>query len=383
MPFVLFYFLLKYIFTLTSLILGLCKVNLMKAKKEVQIDGRYGEGGGQILRTALTLSAIFKVPVHIDHIRGNRKKPGLRPQHLIGVNALATITGARVEGAKIDSNELIFEPGEIKGGNYYFHIGTAGSTGLALQAMIPALLFGKIPSRIQITGGTHVPWSPSFHYLKTVFLPALKAMGGEVTLEIDKWGWYPKGGGKISVLIKNTQDLNAIHLSNRGKLVNLHILSAVSNLPLSIAERQRDQTLKRIEYLGLKPNISIENAPSPGQGTVLFLAAQFEGGAGGFSSLGKKGKRAEEVADDACNEFIKFFDSKGVIDTHLADQLALYMALARGRSTLITEGITEHLFTNIWVIEQFIPVKFDIEEETGKIWVDGIGLNLVRSAHPR
>lgn len=345
----------------------------MIEKKELTIDGRYGEGGGQILRTALTLSAIYKVPVHIDHIRGNRRKPGLRPQHLIAVNALATITGAKVEGAKVDSCEILFEPGEIMGGNYCFDIGTAGSTGLVIQTVIPVLLLGKIPSQIQITGGTHVPWSPSFHYLNAVFLPALKKMGGEVSLEIDKWGWYPKGGGRVRALVKNTQGLKAIHLSNRGKLLNLHILSAVSNLPLTIAERQRDQALKRIEYLGLRPNISIESAPSPGQGTVLFLAAQFEGSIGGFTSLGERGKRAEKVADDACNEFIKFMDSKGVIDIHLADQLVLYMALARGRSTLITERITEHLLTNMWVIEQFFPLKLDVEKETGKIGVDGIG----------
>jgi RNA 3'-terminal phosphate cyclase (ATP) len=343
----------------------------VEKRKEVQIDGRYGEGGGQILRTALTLSAIFKVPVHIDHIRGNRKKPGLRPQHLIAANALATITGAKVEGAKVDSSEIVFEPGEIRGGDYCFHIGTAGSTGLVIQTVIPVLLFGKIPSQIQITGGTHVSWSPSFHYLKAVFLPALEKMGGEVSMEIDKWGWYPKGGGKVRALVKNTQGLTGIHLSNRGKLLNLHVLSAVSNLPLSIAERQRDQALKRIGYLGLRPNISIENGPSPGQGTALFLAAQFEGGIGGFTSLGKKGKKAEQVADDACKEFIKFLDSKAVIDIHLADQLILYMALARGRSTLITEGISEHLLTNIWVVEQFLPLKFDLEKETGKIEVDG------------
>ena len=346
----------------------------MKQRNEVIIDGRYGEGGGQILRTALTLSAIFKVPVHINHIRGNRKKPGLKPQHLTAVNALTAITGARVEGAEVDSRELVFEPEEIRGGDYSFHIGTAGSTGLAIQTMIPALLFGKIPSQIQITGGTHVPWSPSFHYLKAVFLPALRKMGGEVSLEIDRWGWYPKGGGMVRAFIRNRQGLKAVNLTNRGKLLDLHLLSAVSNLPLRIAERQRDQVLKRIEYLGLRPTVSIENAPSPGQGTVLFLTAQFEGSVGGFTSLGRKGKRAEEVADDACNEFIKFLDSKGIVDIHLADQLVLYMALARGRSTLITERITDHLLTNIWVIEQFLPLRFDVEEETGGVEVDGIGI---------
>jgi RNA 3'-terminal phosphate cyclase (ATP) len=204
---------------------------LMRQRKKVTIDGRYGEGGGQILRTALTLSAIVKVPVYINHIRGNRKKPGLRPQHLTAVNALKTITGAKVEGAKVDSDELVFDPGDIRGGDYCFRIGTAGSTGLAIQSMIPVLLFGKIPSQIQITGGTHVPWSPSFHYLKAVFLPVLKKMGAEVSLEINQWGWYPRGGGMLSSLIRSAQGLKAIDMSHRGKLVKLHLLSAVSNLP--------------------------------------------------------------------------------------------------------------------------------------------------------
>jgi len=345
----------------------------VQINKEIQIDGRHGEGGGQIFRTALTLSSICHIPLYIHHIRGNRKKPGLRPQHLIALHSLATITKAKVQGATIDSHELIFEPGKIHEGNYSFHIGTAGSTGLVLQALIPVLLVGKNSSQIRITGGTHVPWSPSFHYLKTVFLPALKTMGANVTIEIDKWGWYPKGGGTIRAVIKNTKDLTPIHLFNRGTLRYLHILSAVSNLPLSIAERQQDQSVKRLEHLGLNPTTSIENAPSSGQGTVLFLHAQCEGGGGGFTALGKKGKRAEEIANEACNECIKFLHSRGVIDIHLADQLVLYMALAEGRSILIPERITEHLLTNIWVIEQFLPVTFDIEKETGKIEVDGIG----------
>ena len=345
----------------------------MKHGKAVTIDGRYGEGGGQILRTALTLSALFAVPLHIHHIRGNRKKPGLRPQHLTAAQALAKITGARVEGVTVGSCELVFEPGTITGGNYYFQIGTAGSTGLALQAIIPVLLFGKTPSQIKVTGGTHVPWSPSFHYLEAIFAPTLKKMGGAVSFEIEQWGWYPKGGGSVISKIDNTQGLTAIHLSDRGKLFDFHILSAVSNLPLSIAERQRDHTLGRIDHLGLSPCIRIEDAPSRGQGTVLFLAAQFEGSTGGFTSLGRKGKRAEAVADDACNEFLSFLDSKGVIDVHLADQLVLYMALARGRSTLVTETITDHLLTNVWVIEQFAPVTFNVDKKSGKIAVNGMG----------
>jgi RNA 3'-terminal phosphate cyclase (ATP) len=345
----------------------------MKQCKAVTIDGRHGEGGGQILRTALTLSALFAVPLHIHHIRGSRKKPGLRPQHLTAVQALARITGARVEGATVGSCKLVFEPGTIKGGNHSFQIGTAGSTGLALQTIIPVLLFGKTSSQIHISGGTHVPWSPSFHYLEAVFAPTLKKMGGAVSFEIEQWGWYPKGGGSVISKIGSTQDLTALHLSDRGKLLDLHILSAVSNLPLSIAERQRDHALKRINHLGLSPYIQIEDAPSRGQGTVLFLAAQFEGSTGGFTSLGRKGKSAEAVADDACNEFLNFLDSKAVIDVHLADQLVLYMALARGPSTLITQTITDHLLTNVWVIEQFAPVKFNVDQKMGKIAVNGMG----------
>ena len=346
----------------------------MQLPKNIQIDGRHGEGGGQILRTALTLSSIFRIPLHIHHIRGNRKKPGLRPQHLAAIHSLAIITKAKVHGATIDSHELIFEPREIHGGNYSFHIGTAGSTSLVLQAIIPVLLAGKIPSKITITGGTHVPWSPSFHYLKNLFLPVLQTIGENVTVAIDTWGWHPKGGGTIHAVIKNTEDLAPIRLFNRGKLLHLHILSAVSNLPPSIAERQRDQSIKRLGYIGLIPTTDIQNAPSLGQGTVLFLHAQCEGGGGGFTSLGKKGKRAEKVANEACDECISFLHSRGVIDSYLADQLVLYMALARGHSIVIPERITEHLLTNIWVIQQFLPVSFDIEKKTGKIEVDGIGL---------
>ena len=347
----------------------------MQEKKEIIIDGRHGEGGGQIVRTALTLAALCNVPLSIHDIRGNRKKPGLRPQHLLAVNALATITDGKTAGAVLGSDELMFIPGTLREGKYRFDIGTAGSTGLVLQAILPVLLFGKSPSLIQITGGTHVPWSPAFHYLEAILLPVLKKMGGDVVLEIDTWGWYPRGGGRVKARINNAPGLTAIRLFNRGALDTVYLLSAVSNLPLSIAERQRDHASKRIAVVGVRPTLSTVDAPSPGSGTVLFLAAEFQGGSGGFTSLGKRGKKAEAVADEACNEFFDFLDSRGTVDLHLADQLVLYMALGRGRSTVITQSITKHLLTNVWVIEQFLPVTFDIEKETGKITVDGIGFS--------
>ena len=346
---------------------------MVQINKHIHIDGRNGEGGGQILRTALTLSAICRAPVSIHHIRGRRKRPGLRPQHLIAVKALEGITRASVRGATIDSHDLIFEPTGIYEGDYSFDIGTAGSTGLVLQAVMPVLLFGKTPSRVRIRGGTHVPWSPSFHYLKEIFLPTLKGMGGEGTVEIDTWGWYPKGGGTIRAEITNTQGLTPIRLINRGAIRSLHIFSAASNLPFSIAKRQMEQRIQRFGHLHCTPATTVENAPSSGQGTVLFVHAQCEGGGGGFTSLGKRGKMAEEVANGACDECIVFLNSKGVVDRYLADQLVLYMALARGRSQIITERITEHLLTNIWVIEQFLPISFAIDKELGRIEVEGIG----------
>jgi len=342
----------------------------------LKIDGSHGEGGGQILRTALALAAILQQPVEIGNIRAGRKKPGLRPQHLTAVKAMASITAGKVVGAELGSTSLSFEPLRIVPGSYSFDVGTAGSTSLVLQGMIPALLFAKEGSRVVITGGTHVPWSPCFHYVRDVLLPALKRLGGVLQLEIKRWGWYPKGGGKVIASISPATELRGIDLTWRGKLQDTYVLSAVSNLSMSIAERQRDQALKRFSDHGDEmPRTELLNGPSPGTGTVAFIGARFENVAAGFTSLGKKGKPAEKVADNACSDFFEFVASGAAVDDHLADQLVLYMTLAKGRSSLIASRITRHLATNIWVIEQFLPVKFQVDEEAGRVSVEGVGFS--------
>jgi RNA 3'-terminal phosphate cyclase (ATP) len=342
----------------------------------VTIDGRFGEGGGQILRTALALASILRRPTEIRNIRGGRKRPGLRPQHLAAVKALAAVTSAEVRGAEVGSADLYFEPRRLKGAEYTLDIGTAGSTGLVLQAIMPSLLFAKGPSQVTLTGGTHVPWSPCFHYLKDVFAPAVSEMGATFSLEIGAWGWYPRGGGRVIALISPAAGLSALERTDRGNLAAIDVVSAVSNLPASVAERQRDQVLKRLRTQGYFPSrIELSRGPSPGPGTVVFVKADFEKGAAGFTSLGKRGKPAEAVADEASSAFLAFMASRAAVDSHLADQLVLYMALAHGSSCFVAEAITEHLRTNIWVIEQFLPVVFEVDNQSGKVGVEGIAFS--------
>ena len=349
---------------------------VLNPQSAIKIDGSHGEGGGQILRTALALASILQQPVEIHNVRAGRKKPGLRPQHLAAVKAMAMITTGKVWGAEPGSMRLSFEPGQVVPGVYSFDVGTAGSTSLVLQTMIPALLFAKRTSRVVITGGTHVPWSPCFHYLKEVFVPALKQMGAELRLEMERWGWYPKGGGKVISSVSPIPELTGLDLTRHGKLQDAYALSVVSNLPMSIAERQKNQVLKRFRDHGYNvPRIELLKGPSSGTGTVVFVRATFENGAAGFTSLGKRGRPAEKVADDACSDFFAFMASGAGVDDYLADQLVLYMALAKGRSSFIARRITRHLATNMRVIEQFLPARFEVDEETGWVSVEGVGFS--------
>jgi RNA 3'-terminal phosphate cyclase (ATP) len=337
------------------------------------IDGSYGEGGGQILRTALSLSAVLGKGTEIERIRAGREKPGLRPQHLAGVRALARITGAKLEGDEIGSQSLSFSPDKVRrGGVYRFNVaeerGSAGAVTLVLQVLLLPLAFGTSSSEVALLGGTHVPWSPPFHYLSMVLLPTLARMGLCCEAEIERWGWYPKGGGVVRVKIDPVEELKSIDLSTRGRSRRILGISGTSNLPVHIALRQKERAHQRIkERLGLVPDIQIvDKASSPGQGTVLFLLLGSEGGVSGFSALGRRGKRAEEVADEAVDQIIEHIKSGRCIDPHLSDQLIPFAALAKGKSLFTVSRITRHLLTNIWVVKQFLDVRIEVEGREGE-----------------
>lgn len=333
----------------------------------IEIDGSFGEGGGQILRTALSLSCLLNKPFRIFNIRKGRKKPGLMPQHIVSVKAAGEISNAEITGAEYGSTDLVFKPCGFKGGTFSFDIGTAGSACLVLQTILPSLIFSARTSSLKIRGGTHVPFSPSFNYVSEVFVPMLEKMGIVVRLDIKEYGFYPKGGGVIKAETFPCSKINPLKIKDRGRIKEIKGYSCVANLPLSIAERQRNALMERIQSIYSKPvNIDLFPVPSIGQGTFLFIEVISESAVAGFTSLGAKGKRAETVGEEAAEEVIRYIETDAALDPHLPDQLVLYLALCKEESVITTSSITEHLLTNLWVIEKFIDYRYSIDGKKGE-----------------
>ena len=345
--------------------------------ERIYIDGSLGEGGGQILRTSLALSALLQQPVKIDNIRANRSQPGLKTQHLAGVHALALITDAEVKGAYKHSTTVEFAPRTIKGGRYRFEISTAGAASMLFGAVLPALLYAPESSEVTITGGTHVPFSPPFHYLDRVFLPGLRKAGGLVDLELTRWGFYPRGGGEIRVHVYPCRGLQGLWLAERGGLKSLQLTAcSTSGLAEHIAQRE----IAHLEMMldtdkdKLRAKSSACQALSPGN--FVFLEADYEHAAAGFSALGRRGKPAEEVAEEAYRSFRDFAKTAATMDSHLADQFILYAALAHGDSYYIAEKVTGHLLTNSDIIRKFLPVEIDLDISKGEVRVTGAGFSI-------
>jgi RNA 3'-terminal phosphate cyclase (ATP) len=350
------------------------------------IDGSYGEGGGQVLRTSLALSAITGRPVRIENVRSGRRKPGLKPQHLTAVRATAKVCDARIEGARLNSQLLSFEPrSEPTAGAYTFDVaqaakgGSAGSVSLILQTVLLPLAMAEGGSELTLRGGTHVSWSPAFDYIKRVYLPTLARMGVQAKVRIRNWGWYPIGGGEVraTVVGKGREARFAgLDLRQRGELLRVRGLSASSNLPKHIRIRQERSALQALRSNGVNARVDVVDAPSKGQGTVVFLWSEFENAVAGFTSLGERGKPAEHVAEEAANDLLEHLESDTALDPYLADQLVLPMALAAGPSHLTTQRATQHLLTNAWVVNQFFSgcVSVDGQEgEPGMCRIEGAG----------
>ncbi|HET8575646.1 MAG TPA: RNA 3'-terminal phosphate cyclase [Methylomirabilota bacterium] len=336
----------------------------------LKLDASHGEGGGQVLRTALALSVALRRPVALSGIRARRPKPGLQPQHLTAVRALATISDAQVSGDALDSTELTFAPRAVRGGDYRFDVGairgSAGSVSLLVQALLLPLALAREPSHLRLVGGTHAPWSPPVHYLSGVLLPALEHVGLDAEVTLHRWGWYPRGGGEVEVRIEPGDpgvSWRGLRWETPPSRPGVLGISAVSRLPREIAERQRRQALTRLHSRGLVADIAlVEDTQALDRGTFLFLSVSAAGAHAGFSALGRRGVTAEAVADEAVDALVAYLDSSAAVDDHLADQLVPYLALAGGPSVFTCPSPSHHLRTVVWTVQQFVGARIEIAD---------------------
>jgi len=337
---------------------------MLSTKIPLSIDGSIGEGGGQVLRTSLTLSLITGRSFTVENIRSRRTKPGLMAQHLKAVVAAAEVGKAKIEGARIGSRSLVFEPTDLCSGDFHFDIGTAGSTSLVLQTILPALSLATASSTVRLIGGTHVPWSPCFHFLQMHWLRYMQEIGFDIRLELVAAGFYPRGGGCVVATVRPASRLSSLCLISRGPLKRIRGISAVANLSDSVAERQRVQALKRLRDVSKQIEIAMLRIPSPSKGPLLLLLAEFENSQCCFYGLGALRKPAEIVADEAINELFQFLATDGAVDQYLSDQLILPLALAPGASEIRTSKLTQHLITNAEIVKLFLPVSIEIDGAT-------------------
>ncbi|MFO7304361.1 MAG: RNA 3'-terminal phosphate cyclase [Gammaproteobacteria bacterium] len=322
------------------------------------LDGSHGEGGGQILRSSLSLAICTQQAFRIENLRANRKPPGLQRQHLAAVRAATQISDAEVSGDEIGSQTLVFKPGKVRPGSYTFAIGTAGSATLVLQTVLPPLLSAQRPSTVRVTGGTHNRGAPPFDFLARTFVPQLARMGAQVELELLAYGFYPRGGGEIRAEIQPAA-LQPLHLHERGELRRGYADAYVAGLPMHIAERE----LKVIgRVLGWSQDrLNVRVLPNDmGPGNAVTITIEYEHVAEVITGFGERGVRAETLAQAAALEAREYLRARAPVGAHLADQLLVPMTLAGGGS-FTTTAVTPHLESNALVVETFTGRRIRIE----------------------
>jgi RNA 3'-terminal phosphate cyclase (ATP) len=330
----------------------------------IEIDGSVGEGGGQILRTALALSMCTGTPISIQRIRAKRAKPGLMRQHLTCVQAAAEVSAAKVRGDELGSTTLFFEPGLVRHGDYNFAVGTAGSCTLVLQTILPALMQVSATSRVTLSGGTHNPMAPPFHFLERSFAPLLARLSVGLDLILARHGFYPAGRGQLSALIRPAnQTLSPFDLTDRGD-VQAHYADCIApGLPQAVVIRELAELGRALDWSGEQLRVaSVRQNEGPGNALLATLA--YEQITEVFTAFGEKGVSAERVASFLARDVMAYQASTGALGPHLADQWMLPLALAvasSGQSASFTcTEMTEHANTNIGVIEKFLPVRFAV-----------------------
>jgi len=331
----------------------------------ITIDGSYGEGGGQILRTSLALSLVTGKPFSIHSIRAGRKKPGLMRQHLTAVNAAVEVGGAGIEGNRIGSLAFAFEPKMIRPGNFHFAVGSAGSCTLVFQTILPALIIAGEPSEIVLEGGTHNPFAPPFDFLEKAFLPVINRMGPRVEAVLERPGFYPAGGGRFRVSIKPA-GLNRFDLLERGDIIQQNARASVANLPVKIANRELKVVMEKLEWdRDRLKAVEVENSQGPGN--ILIVEFESENITEVFTGFGEKGTTAEKVAKRAVKSAQEYLAHNVPVGRFLADQLLVPMALAGG-GKFRTLSPTQHTTTNIEVIKKFLDVKIAVREYDRNKW---------------
>ncbi len=323
----------------------------------LQLDGSIGEGGGQILRTALSLSLLTGQPFRLSNIRAGRKKPGLMRQHLVCVQAAKAIGQATVVGDQLHSTELTFSPHTVQAGHYHFPIGSAGSTLLVLQTLLPVLMMQDQPSTLKIEGGTHNPMAPTLDFVQRAFLPVLSKIGVDAKIENEYAGFFPIGGGVIDVTIQPWLDRKALTLLDRGARLETRAYAGVLNLDLHIAEREL-AVLDQILTPNSQDHLRLRGR---GQGNTAFVEIVSEHHTEVFTALGEMGRTSENVAKTLATEVKRYLKASCAVDEHLADQLLLPLALGLG-GVFSCREITEHTRTQALMIETFLAVKIEMEE---------------------
>ena len=331
----------------------------LQAKPVIEIDGAYGEGGGQLVRTAVALAAITGKPVRLANVRPRRDKPGLAPQHLAAVRAVAAVCGAECTGLELRSQAFTFAPGALRGGTFRFDVGTAGSVTLVLQAILPVLACAPEPARVTVVGGTDVRAAPPLDYLCHVLLALLDRMGVRALPRPIRRGYYPRGGGEVEVTVAPARP-RPLLIDHAHAPPRVDGVAHVSNLPAHIAKRMRGAALARLGSVPAHvdtPTLGGDDAV--GQGGAIVLWARTDQTVLGAGRVAERGVRAETLGDAAGAELAADVAAGAALDTHAADQVLVYLALAGG-GRFTTREVTSHARTAIWLIEQFLPVRFDV-----------------------